>query len=306
MPRFGPEQRLCDPIIIRGITDEYVKLDPAHWLKIAKRTLKKVQGLIKNGAKDKGQKRKLNLPEYQDIAVKLIALQQSATTKQTHTKTKLKRTENALWEELNRSQNRETIRVATDGSHTKGQVAGWGAAIWEEGSPVTDLFGPVILGATDLNPYSFGANCYSNNTGEVHAACEGFLEIMHRAPNSVAWIYDSELTCSVATGKSFISGETAICDNLRKLFLKVSERAKTFGGLRCEHVYSHFGHTENEVADVLADKGVTERCATGRFLPGYQGMSQDIDFLNDVVNPPQPELDLVKTWSVMTKAFQET
>ena len=238
----------------------------------------------------------------------MIALHQTAPkkAKYTNTKHKLKRTENALWEELNRPQKKETIRVATYGSHTKGQVAGWGAAVWEEGKSVTELFGPVILGERVLNPFGFGANAHSNNTGEMQAACEGFLEVMHREPNSIAWIYDSELTCSVATGKSFIKGETELCDNLRKLFLKVSERAKHEGGLRCEHVYSHFGHTENEVADVLADKGVTERCATGRFLPGYQGMSQDIDILNDVVNPPRPELDLVKTWSVMTDAIRET
>ena len=129
---------------------------------------------------------------------------------------------------------------------------------------------------------------------------------MHRAPNSVAWIYDSELTCLVATGKSFITGDTAICDNLRKLFLKVSERAKTFGGLRCEHVYSHFGHVENEKADELADLGVTARCATGRFRPGYGGVSADIKLLGDVVNPPQPEINLEDTWKDVTQAVRET
>ena len=110
----------------------------------------------------------------------------------------------------------------------------------------------------------------------------------------------------MATGKSFISGETEICDNLRKLFLKVSERAKTFGGLRCEHVYSHFGHVENEKADELADLGVTARCATGRFKPGYGGVSADIKLLGDVVNPPQPEIDLVATWRGVTLAVRET
>ena len=171
---------------------------------------------------------------------------------------------------------------------------------------MTELFGPVILGEQILNPFGFGAHAHSNNTGEVQAACEGFVDILHRDPSSVAWIYDSELTCSVATGKSSISGERELCENLRKLFLKVSERAKPEGGLRCEHVYSHFGHTENEVADVLADRGVSERCTVGRFAPGYQGTSADIDFLIDVVNPSQPELDLEATWREVTLAVRET
>jgi hypothetical protein len=96
MPRFGPEQRFSDPQITRVLADEFVQLDHAHWGKIAKEALRKVGKLIKNGACAQGQKQKLNLPEYQAIAVRLIALQQSAPkkAKYTHTKTKLKRFEN--------------------------------------------------------------------------------------------------------------------------------------------------------------------------------------------------------------------
>ena len=132
------------------------------------------------------------------------------------------------------------------------------------------------------------------------------LEILHRQPSSVAWIYDSEITCAVATGKSFIKGEAEICDNLRKLFLKASERAKHEGGMRCEHVYSHLGHTQNEIADVLADRGTQETCKIGRYAPKYTVSSLVADCLADRMNPPQPDLDLAEVWSTIARCVKQT
>ena len=122
--------------------------------------------------------------------------------------------------------------------------------MWEGEGPVTDLFGPVITEGSESarahaqarcmlsSGLSLGARGHSNNSGEIQAACEGFIELLHREPAPVVWIYDSELAADVARGKHFISGESELCDSLRKLFALLSQRQIA----RLEHAYSHPEH----------------------------------------------------------------
>jgi ribonuclease HI len=180
--------------------------------------------------------------------------------------------------------------------------------VWEGEGGIEDrleLFGPVIL--DPKNRYFLGALQHSNNTGEIQAACEGLIECLLREPQSVLWWYDSELTANVAKGNSFVSGETELCNSLRKLFARASARAKKFGGIRCEHVYSHLGFAPNEAADVLADRGVREQCTVGRYGMYSEDKERIVSDAHALrFNPKQPDLDLDDTWSSIVQAVQET
>ena len=261
----------------------------------------------------------MTVREYRDVSARLLALLATAPKKNKKGPgmiAKLKRVQNALWEAIQRPVADELTRIATDGSHTLGSSdpAGWGAAVWfGESEEIYDsLFGPVISDFKVLDPnltnkFYLGALQHSNNTGEVSAACEALLHVLIKGePQGVLWWYDSELTCSVAKGISFIAGETELCNTLRKLFAKVSYLAKDFGGIRCEHVYSHLGHTQNEIADALADRGTHETCKIGRYAPDYIVSGLLSDCLIDRLNPPQPDLDLAEVWGTLARCVRET
>ena len=100
---------------------------------------------------------------------------------------------------------RESLDFYTDGSHTAGKPARLGVAIIQKqkrhfpgngnmfsrqhfnGIPpaLEDRYSHVGLEADST--LSLGAKHDSNNSGEIQAACEAMLEVVHRPPTSTVW-----------------------------------------------------------------------------------------------------------------------
>ena len=213
--RYEKSDREPSAAEVKACAGEYAQCEAGHWRKIAKRWAKTVKRAIKRGAKLVGEEDRMSLDQFRALAAKMRALQATAPKERGKTPSaELKRLESALWEELNRPTTTEHLRLATDGSHSKGKEARWGVAVWEGEGPVMDLYGPVIVeGSASARAHaqsrdmlssemSMGAKGHSNNTGEIQAACEGLLELLHREPGPTVWMFDSEMTADVASSET--------------------------------------------------------------------------------------------------------
>eukprot|EP00930_Biecheleria_cincta_P030894 TRINITY_DN21410_c0_g1_i1.p1 TRINITY_DN21410_c0_g1~~TRINITY_DN21410_c0_g1_i1.p1 ORF type:complete len:485 (-),score=83.65 TRINITY_DN21410_c0_g1_i1:23-1477(-) len=145
--------------------------------------------------------------------------------------------------------------------------AGWGVAVFLT-TPQSDLFrsppprrlfcelhGPVITQPD--SPLSLGAEVGSNNTGELTSFGEALLWLRDEAPgpSSVPAVfhYDSQYAGNVTTGHWVAHKNVELASRVQKLWQGESKRRK----LTHEWVKGHAGDQGNELADRLANKGVT-------------------------------------------------
>ena len=145
-----------------------------------------------------------------------------------------------------------------------------------------------------------GALHHTNNTGELTAAAEAFIDCLHREPQPTVWKYDSELTASTARGTQAIAEEKKLCSTVRKLFRRANAHLILHGGLRTEHIYSHFKHKGNAAADRAAERGVTQTCTIGRYSATYAHHAYDSHLITSPeALPARPDVDISEQWTLI-------
>ena len=155
--------------------------------------------------------------------------------------------------------------IATDGSgkaYTNGnytlKIAGWGVVIFRwpldpEGAPEFVLHAPVVT--QEWNHLWIGAREKTNNTGEVSAIGEAMMWLLNECPDNgqtpVLLRYDSEYAANMAQGIWEPESNEELISTVRGLVDEV-QKTRT---VTWEHVYSHTGQHDNELADQAADRG---------------------------------------------------
>ena len=138
------------------------------------------------------------------------------------------------------------------------------------------------------------------------AAAETFIDIIRSPARPTVWKYDSALTATTARGRTRIESEPDLCRAVRKLYRLADVHLVKHGGLRIEHIYSHFQHAGNEAADTAANKGVHETCTRGRYHPTYQHHEKNTYLLYDATRPPNPTMNLNEEWGILRQAITDT
>ena len=214
---------------VASIQLEYQRLTDREWGEALKQLTMQVERLLANGCKPpptaKSASLKVPLSHICSIQNKLRALSNIASTHPSVPKSQtnqIHRLGKALWEEYYRPVTTETSVYYTDGSHTPGGMAGWGVVRGhcEDIIPNSDMFGQVVTSPT--HTHYLGALHHTNNTGELTAAAEAFIDCLHREPQPTVWKYDSELTASTARGTQAIAEEKKLCITVRKLFRRAN------------------------------------------------------------------------------------
>ena len=156
-------------------------------------------------------------------------------------------------------------RIATDGSgkwyKVRGKTitaAGWGAVVFREpleadGAPDFVLHAPVVT--ADWDHLWMGARVRTNNTGELSAIGEVMMWLLNECPDDghrpVLLRYDSEYAANMARGAWSPASNEELIRTIRGLVEQVSQNRV----ITWEHVYSHTGQHDNELADQAADGG---------------------------------------------------
>ena len=137
-------------------------------------------------------------------------------------------------------------------------VAGWGAVVFREpldadGIPDFVIHAPVVT--AEWNHLWMGARVRTNNTGELSAIGEAMMWLLHECPDDgtrpVLIRYDSEYAASMARGAWTPASNEELIRTIRGLVELVEEKRV----ITWEHVYSHTGQHDNELADQAADRG---------------------------------------------------
>ena len=155
--------------------------------------------------------------------------------------------------------------IATDGSGKSTTVrgntiktAGWGVVIFrypleEDGAPDYVLHAPVVT--QEWNHLWLGAREKTNNTGELSAIGEALIWLLEECPDDgrrpVLLRYDSEYAARMTQGIWTPEANEELIATVRGLLENVLEKRVVIW----EHVFSHTGQHDNELADEAADRG---------------------------------------------------